>query len=270
MQTDSGNEWWNMKASLNAHDGLGRPVRQPDNVRLYYQTGFQHSSGAPGTPVPGPAGMCAYGTNPHYAGPTFRALLIALDNWADRGIRPPKSNYPRVEDGTLVTLDTYQRLFPAIPGVPPPAGLNGLRLLDYGPEFGPEGGRLTVLPPLQGEAYTVLVPRPDRDGVDIAGIRPMEVRVPLGTNLGWNVRAAGRRAPHLCALSGSFIPFARTKAERLANNDPRLSLEERYGTHAGYVRAVERATRQLRRAGFLIEEDAARFVAAAEASNVLR
>jgi hypothetical protein len=74
----------------------------------------------------------------------------------------------------------------------------------------------------------------------------------------------------LCALTGSYFPFANTKAERRASGDPRRSLQERYGTHEGYVRAVARAADHLMRERFLIEEDAARFIAAAEASNVLR
>ena len=38
-----------------------------------------------------------------------------------------------------------------------------------------------------------------------------------------------------------MVPFARTQAERMASGDPRLSLEERYGDHEGYVNAVARA-----------------------------
>jgi Alpha/beta hydrolase domain len=84
-------------------------------------------------------------------------------------------------------------------------------------------------------------------------------------------RARGRvRSPNLCGLSGSFVAFATTKAERLANGDPRKSLEERYKDHAGYVRAVEKAAKDLMKEGFLIQEDADRSVRAAEASNVLR
>jgi hypothetical protein len=71
----------------------------------------------------------------------------------------------------------------------------------------------------------------------------MGTRAPLGTNMGWNVRAPGSRSANLCGLSGSFIPFATTKAERVASGDPRKSLEERYKSHAGYVKAVEKAAR---------------------------
>ena len=115
----------------------------------------------------------------------------------------------------------------------------------------------------------MLVPKPDADGIDMAGIRPMETRAPLGTNTGWNVRAAGFRAPHLCGLSGSYIPFATTRAEREQTGDPRRSLEERYVDHDGYVEAVRTAARELREAGFLVEEDEARFISEAESSNVL-
>jgi hypothetical protein len=38
-----------------------------------------------------------------------------------------------------------------------------------------------------------------------------------------------------------MVPFAKTRAERLANDDPRPPLEERYGSHAGYVAAVQAA-----------------------------
>jgi len=108
------------------------------------------------------------------------------------------------------------------------------------------------------------------DGLDLAGIRPMEVRAPLGTNTGWNIRAAGSRAPNLCGLSGSYFPFATTRAERVAAGDPRKSLQERYHNHEGYVRAVEKAARDLMRERLLLQEDADRFIDAAQASNVLR
>ena len=93
----------------------------------------------------------------------------------------------------------------------------------------------------------------------------MQVRVPLGTSTGWNVRSAGHRAPDLCGLTGSFIPFARTKAERSAAGDPRLSLAERYGSHDRLLEAVTKAAAALVKARLLLQEDADRFVAAVKA-----
>jgi hypothetical protein len=78
------------------------------------------------------------------------------------------------------------------------------------------------------------------------------------------------RAPDLCGLSGAYIPFATTRAERLATGDSRMSLEERYKNHAGFVKAVEKAAKHLVKEGFLLEEDAGAYVQAAEASDVLR
>ena len=121
-----------------------------------------------------------------------------------------------------------------------------------------------------GPSYDLVVPKPDKDGLDIAGIRSMQIRMPLGTTTGWNIRAPGHRPPDLCDLTGSFIPFAQTKAERPANGDARLSLEERHKTHAGFVRAVRNAARELVRERFLLQVDADAFLSAAEAGNVLR
>jgi hypothetical protein len=142
--------------------------------------------------------------------------------------------------------------------------------LNFGTTFGPMGGVITLQPPLVGRRYPILVPKPDVDGLDIAGIRSMQIRVPLGTSTGWNVRAAGHRESTLCGLTGSFIPFAKTRAERTTTGDPRWSLEERYTDANGLVRAVERATRELVEQRFLLQEDADRFVAAAKASDALQ
>ena len=66
------------------------------------------------------------------------------------------------------------------------------------------------------------------------------------------------------------IPFAKTKAERTANNDPRLSLEERYTDHAGYVAAVRKAAASALQQKFLLQQDADALIAAADASAVLK
>ena len=67
-----------------------------------------------------------------------------------------------------------------------------------------------------------------------------------------------------------MIPFARTAAERKRNGDPRLSLEERYASHGGYVEAVKKAAERALREGFLLQVDAEALIKAAQASTVLR
>jgi Alpha/beta hydrolase domain len=264
FQIDSATEFWQLRASLNVVDASGQSIPIPPNVRLYFNSSTAHGFTTSGllTPPPGQLARCANPT-PSSTNETLRAMLIAMDAWADRNTPPPPSNYPRIEDGTLVTLDEARRAFPRVPNVSAPTVLNELELLDFGPAFGRSGGLLSLQPPLSGRRYPQLVPKPDADGLDIAGIRPMQIRVPLGTSTGWNVRSAEHGAPNLCGLTGSFIPFARTKAERLRAGDPRPSLEERYPTDQALVRAVESASKALVKDRFLLPEDAERFVAAA-------
>ena len=96
---------------------------------------------------------------------------------------------------------------------------------------------------------------------------------PWARYLGWNITADGARPFHkdqICDYVGGMIPFAKTKAERLAINDPRLSLEERYGSKDGYVAAVTKATERAMKEGFLLPVDAAALIEAAKTSGVLR
>ncbi len=271
FHVDTSNEFWQMKASLNVHDGHGDPVPVPDNVRFYLLASHPHGGAAGVGARPTDLGACAYPTNTYRsAAPAMRALLVALDEWADRGIEPPPSSYPDVRRGTLATVDEVRRTFPAIPGVAFPTRVNGLDALGFGPTFGAGGGRQTVLPPTRGGSYQVLVPTTDRDGHDVAGIHTVDIAAPVGTNTGWNLMAPGPRGRDLCSLTGAFFPFARTRAERMASGDPRLSLEERYGDHAGFVAAVRQAAEESVARRFLLPEDAEVLVRMAEESDVLR
>jgi hypothetical protein len=269
---DTGNEFWQMNASLNVHDGHGRPVPVPDTVRLYYLPNHSHTGASGVAAVPTARGACEFpvtGTR-GTRNAVLRAMLVVLDDWADRGIAPPASRYPDVQAGTLVPVGEAVAAWAGIPGVRLPAAANPLRLLDYGPGFTAEGGRLTLLPPRRGPRYEVLVPKPDAEGIEAGGIRTVDIVAPVGTNLSWNLRARGPREDDLCGLSGSFIPFAATKAGRVAAGDPRPSLEERYTDHAGFVRAVRAAAEQLVADRFLLAEDAETMIREADASAILR
>lgn len=271
FQLDSSTEFWQLRASLNVADGLGQPVPVPDNVRLYLQSSTAHGSQTVGllTPPPGRDPRCLHATPNGVVHQTMSALLVAMDRWADQGIEPPPSNYPRLEDGTLVSLAEAAQGWPAIPGVAFPTVMNEYELLDFGPEFGQFGGVLSVQPPRLGASYRLFVPRTDADGLEIAGIRPMQIRVPLGTTTGWNVRRPAHRGPHLCGLLGSYFPFAERASDRGRNGDPRRSLQERYRDHGGFVSAVKQAAAELSRERFLLPEDAEELIGAAEASAVL-
>jgi hypothetical protein len=124
--------------------------------------------------------------------------------------------------------------------------------------------------------YPSFVSKVDRDGNDIAGIRLPPVEAPIATTTGWALRSAafgggpGGGNMDGCESSGQWIAFKATQAERLAAGDPRKSLEERYGNHDGYVKAVAKAARKLEQRRLLLEEDVQRYIDAAVASSVLR
>ncbi len=282
MQVDSESEFWQLHGSLNVVDGLGKPVAIPDNARLYFVGNTAHAfiSGSFLFPTPGTAALCSNPTpGSGINWETLRATLRNIDRWAEasghqrgddaEGFEPPKSNYPSVLDGTLVTLNEAAGAFPAIPNVSFPTVYDTYQLLEFGPRFGPQGGVLTVEPPLNGPSYAIRLPQTDAIGIHLAGVHQIESRVPLGTSTGWNIRSPAHRGPNLCVLTGSYFPFAATKAERLLSGDPRPSLQETYVNHDGFVNAVKAAARELVRERFLLEADADADVDAAEASNVL-
>ena len=287
MQVDSQSEFWQLHGSLNVVDGIGNPVAIPDNVRLYFVGNTAHAfiSGSFLFPTPGTAPLCANPTpGSGLNWETLRATLRNMDRWAvgngqdngqgngqgnSQGTEPPKSNYPSLLDGTLVTLAEAAAAFPTIPNVSFPTVYDTYELLNFGPLFGTHGGILTFQPPLNGPSYAIRLPKTDSNGIDLAGVHQIESRVPLGTSTGWNIRSPAHRGPNLCVLTGSYFPFATTSAERLLSGDPRPSLQEIYGSHQGFVNAVERAAAELVKERFLLEVDADADISAAQASTVL-
>jgi len=84
----------------------------------------------------------------------------------------------------------------------------------------------------------------DRIGNDIAGIRHPFVEAPVASLTGWNLLAPAF-TDDLCGTNGMMVCLQRTLADRLAAGDPRPSVEELYGDHTGYVRAVAEAALNL-------------------------
>ena len=93
---------------------------------------------------------------------------------------------------------------------------------------------------------------------------------PTGTTTGWALRRAEFGENDGCEAAGQYIPFRKTQAERLAAGDPRLSLEERYKSHEGYVNAVTTAARELQERRLLLLEDVRLYISEAQGSTVLR
>ena len=149
-------------------------------------------------------------------------------------------------------------------------GPSRLLRFSYGPKFETHG-IMSVFPPepVPGEEYPLRVTQIDPDGNTIAGLRHPDIEVPLGTYNGWSLRKAGFAEGEQWMNTGSFVPFARTKAEREENGDPRPSIEERYPSHQGYIVAVTRVCKERVGEGLMLEEDADRFITAAQQYNPL-
>jgi Alpha/beta hydrolase domain len=108
----------------------------------------------------------------------------------------------------------------------------------------------------------------DADGNDLAGTRSVFLQTPIGTYTGWNLGRQDRFENGMCNLQGSFVPFAATKAERIAAGDPRLSIEERYPTKEADLSAFKKAARDLVAQCFLLPDDADSLVKTAESKGV--
>jgi hypothetical protein len=247
----------------------------PDTVRRFYFAGTQHGGGRGGFSLKtdvNPA--CELPTNPAPESQIRTALLKSFVGWVTTGATMPASMYPKIADGTLVQNTNAAMGFPRIPNKPSPERLQR-PLLEYtlGSHFNYTDGSgfLTTVPTVERD-FPQLVVKVDADGNEIAGVKSPLAMAPLGTYTGWNVTVAGPFKGLLCGdvPVGGFIPFAKTKADRTASGDPRLSLEERYQSHQGYVQVVAKAAERLVKSGLLLQPDADAMIKQAEASDVLR
>jgi Alpha/beta hydrolase domain len=234
---DTGSEYWDRgRVAALRHlsmDGT-EDLSDPSNMRVFLFSGTQHG---PGTWPPRDNGG-QLKSNPNDYRWLESALLADLDRWVREGVAPPPSRHPTLADATLVAQSKIE--FPKVPGV-------------QWPYHVPGGYRIDLPGPLS--ALPFLVPRVDSDGNDIGGLRTPELAVPLGTYTDWDFRSESIGSPDtLIAMAGSFIPFAKTRAEREKNGDPRLSLEERYPNRADYLRRVQEAANRLVAERFVLAE----------------
>ena len=266
----------------------------PDSVRRYYIASTNHNGGAGGfdSSLPG-VGLPTSGTacpgnnfgvgllpaNPVPQTQTVNALRVHFRDWVMKGTAPPPSRYPTLAKGTLAPAHKAGINFPTLPGlratVPEPDFIMPVHDYDWGPRFNAQDGSgiASNAPPRIKQVLSMLAPKVDADGNELGGVPVVLLDAPLGTYLGWNVTAGGAMPFHkdqICNYAGGMIPFARTAEERKANSDPRPSLQERYGSHDGYVAAVSKAAARAVAEGFLLPLDASALIVAAQASAVLR
>jgi hypothetical protein len=260
-------EFWDLRFSPGIAGTDGKAdIPLPANVRRYYMPGTSHGGGAGGfNQTPGPAGgaggTCKYAANPNPEIDTQRALFVALNQWVLFGTEPPPSRYPRVSDGTLVTATAANFPYPYLAGFTLTDDFVNTALgYDWGPGFryNDMSGVISKEPPVVQQKIATLAPKINADGNEVVGVPSVLHQLPLGTYLGWNVVTSGFNTGRICAFTGGFIPFAKTKADRLANNDPRPSIEERYGSFTAYYYQLADAVNTAVAQRFLLRDDAVR------------
>jgi hypothetical protein len=274
-------------------DGL-QDLPLPKNVKRYYIASSTHGGGVggfnsslPDADLPKTGAICPgnnYGTavlpaNPVPHTETVNALRVHFRNWVMKGVEPPPSQWPKISDKNLVAANKYAMGFPSLPQlrstIPEPDFIMPVLDYDWGPQFNATDGSgiASLAPPPIKQVLPMFAPRVNSDGNEFGGVPVVLLEAPLGTYLGWNITAGGARPFHqgqICNYVGGMIPFAKTMSERQALGDPRPSLQERYGDHAGYVNAVVKAVERVQKSGFLLPEDGQRLIQEAQASKVLQ
>lgn len=266
----------------------------PPFVRRYYIASSNHGGGAggfdsslpgAGLPASGPIcpgnnfGQAVLPANPMPHKETVNALRVHFRRWVQQGVEPPPSRFPMMARNEMAIAEKSALGYPTLPGlratVPERDFIMPVHDYDWGPDFRAIDGSgvPSLAPPRIKQVLPMLAPKVDADGNEVGGVPVVLADAPLGTYLGWNVTAGGDKPFHqheICNYVGGMVPFARTKGERASRGDTRLSLEERYGDHAGYVQAVRRAVQRALHEGFLLQVDADQLIDAAHKSRVLR
>jgi hypothetical protein len=247
----------------------------PRNVHRYYYPATTHGGGSGGFTFvanPAPANGCVFPANPNPESDTNNALQDDFVALVMHGTPMPRSSYPTLRDRLLVPATQREEGFPNIPKYPFQGNqINFAELFDFGRDIDlrDQTGIVTIQPPIIDRVLPTYAVKVNSDGNEFAGVKSVLLQAPLATYTGWNTFAAGIYKGQQCALTASSFPFQETKAERIAAQDPRPSIEERYGTHQGYVCVVTNAANKSVKKRFLRESAATTLIAQAQAGNVL-
>lgn len=262
FQINTGYEYWGRAASLIHMTPDGSADVEPlENERLY------HIAGAPHYSLPFPPAESSATAPGLYRGSAVdtsgiqRALLVHMLEWIERDDPPPPTNVPTITAGTLVEPSKIAFPFselvrPRSPHVAYP--------FDFGPNW--SKGILDFEPPRPVAPFAVRVPGTDRFGNEATGIRPVELRVPIGTFAPFALRTGAPFASdEMVGYLGSFAPLARSDSDR-RQGDRRPSFASLYPTVEDYRAQVKQAIDELAAEGFLLPRDRA----AAEAAALAR
>ena len=107
------------------------------------------------------------------------------------------------------------------------------------------------------------------DNENAGGLPTVLGQAPTGSYISWNVIPSGPYAGQAVELNAGYWPFYETATQRTSAGDPRLSLEERYGTNAGYKCVATQAVNSAAANGYLLPSDQTTLLTDISGSNVL-
>ena len=258
MYINSSAEYWMAQGSLVHMKIRGEDSEIPDDVRIYLMSGTQHVgfnlplTNTNAGPLADTKAQTYFNVNDWK--PLGRSALQNMDKWISEGTLPPESAYPKLSDGTAVQRESLRQRINKVVGVDLPNPLIPVRSFDFGHNQQPWA--TTKLPPEPGQYLPDYASDIDEDGNEVAGIKLPDVAVPLATYTGWHTRHKdmGGEGKQLL-LSGSTIPFSRTRKERETRNDSRLSIQERYESKNHYLKLIEESAIELIENRMIVEED---------------
>lgn len=251
---NTGYEYWGRAASLIHTNIEGTQDLKPlEHERIFHISSGQHFvDGFPPRSSMKMKNTNGYRGNHLDFSVNYRALLVALTAWVKEGKNPPESQYPRIADQTLVSVDALD--FPSLPDVKKPTTLHTVYEADYGPRW--QAGIVDNQPPDLGPPIYPKVAQVDVYGNEIAGINNVELITPLATYTSWNLREGlPGEASELSDFRGSFFPFPKSEKIKNQSKDPRPSIKSLYKNREDFLQKVELATGMLIRRGFLLQDD---------------
>jgi hypothetical protein len=137
-------------------------------------------------------------------------------------------------------------------------------------DYTSQSGVPTIQPPTIQKVLTPYVPTVGADGNEnVGGLPTVLGQAPLGSYISWNIIPSGPYAGQAVELNAGYWPFYDTTAQASAAGDPRLSLEQRYGTNAGYQCVAQQAAIIAAANGYLLPSDETILLADISGSNVL-
>jgi hypothetical protein len=249
---NTGYEYWGRAASLIHIDPDGLYDIEPlPNERIYLLASGQHYVGPQPTERNRLGETMIYRGNPLDYSVNYRSLLVRLAAWVDNDTEPPANAFPRISDGSLVDLASLA--LPVVKDLKLPAVAHVAYIADYGPRW--SDGIIDYQPPYLTKPFPTLVPAVDKIGNDMAGIRNVEVAVPLASYFPWNLRTGFIGGEdELTDFTGTFVPLQFDKSKGY-QPDTRHDIISLYSDFDDYMLKVGRATTQLVRGGYVLEED---------------